>query len=150
MTNPEATMMWWSRAFASRADLPRQMLSFVIVMLVAAVALAFVAWPLRAGAPVPAAGEVDPRLLEARDRALLAKDRKLDEIRELRADRQAGKITPADAAPLERMLRAQAADLLHELDRAEAAIAEVSGAAAPAAGEATTGDVSSGTREPVR
>lgn len=126
------------------------MLSFVIVMLVAAAALAFVAWPLRAGAPVIGAGDVDPRLIEARDRALLAKDRKLDEIRELRADRQAGKIAPADAAVLERMLRAQAADLLHELDRAEAAIAEASGAPLAPAEAAPADGVSSGTREPVR
>ncbi len=129
------------------------MLSFVIVMLVAAAVLAFVAWPLRAGAPEPRAGEVDPRLLEARDRALLAKERKLDEIRELRADRASGKLAPADAAVLERTLRSQAADLLHELDRAEAAIAEAAGGEEATPDQAgTTGatdGVSSGTREPV-
>lgn len=125
------------------------MLSFLIVMLVAAAALAFVAWPLRAGAPEPGAGTVDPRLLEARDRAQLAKDRKLDEIRELRADRAAGKLAPQDAAVLERTLRAQAADLLHELDRAEAAIAEASGATAGEPEAASPSGVSAGTREPV-
>jgi hypothetical protein len=103
------------------------MLTFLIVMLIAAAAVAFVAWPLRAGAPLPGAGGPDPRLIEARDRALLAKNRKLDEIRELRADRQAGKLATADAATLERTLRAQAADLLHELDRAEAALTEATG-----------------------
>lgn len=125
------------------------MLSFLVVMLVAAAALAFVAWPLRAGAPEPGEGTVDPRLLEARDRAQLAKDRKLDEIRELRADRAAGKLAPEDAAVLERTLRAQAADLLHELDRAEAAIVEASGATMPAPEPAPAGGVSASTREPV-
>jgi hypothetical protein len=103
------------------------MLSFLVVMFVAAAALAFVAWPLRAGAPVPGASGPDPRLAEERDRAQLAKDRKLDEIRELRADRQAGKITKADAAVLERQLRSEAADLLHALDLAEAALDEARG-----------------------
>lgn len=99
------------------------MVTFLVVMLVAAAALAFVVWPLRAGAPEPTT-TIDPRLIEARDRTFLAKERKLDEIRELRSDRAAGKITTADAAPLERELRAQAADLLHALDRADAAILE--------------------------
>lgn len=101
------------------------MLSFLIVMLVAAAALTFVVWPLRGGARAPEG--VDPRLIEDRDRALLAKERKLDEIRELRADRAAGKIAKEDAAVLERQLRAQAADLLHALDRAEEALAEAEG-----------------------
>ncbi len=96
------------------------LLQFLIVMAIAAAVLWFVSGPLRPGAAAPAA--IDPRLLADRDRAQLAKDRKLDEIRELRADRAAGKITKDDAAPLERALRAQAADLLHALDEAEAAI----------------------------
>jgi hypothetical protein len=98
------------------------MLQFLLVMAIAAAVLGFVLWPLRASAPI-AAG-IDPRLLEDRDRAQLAKDRKLDEIRELRADRAAGKLDTADAAPLERALRAEAATLLHALDDAEAAIDE--------------------------
>ncbi|MFT4034260.1 MAG: hypothetical protein QM679_01640 [Patulibacter sp.] len=93
-------------------------------MAVAAAALTYVGWPLRAGAPNPSRDEPDPRLIDARDRAQLAKDRKLDEIRELRADRHAGKIATPDAANLERKLRAEAADLLHALDAAEAALAE--------------------------
>lgn len=101
------------------------MLEFVLVMAVAAAVLWFVLWPLRGHAPVD--GGIDPRLLEDRDRAQLAKDRKLDEIRELRADRAAGKLATADAAPLERALRAEAADLLHALDEAEAAIDEAQG-----------------------
>ena len=96
------------------------MLQLLIVMTVAAGVLTYILWPLRAGAPTKTG--IDPRLLEDRDRAQLAKDRKLDEIRELRADRAAGKLTPADAAPLERALRSEAAALLHALDDAEAAI----------------------------
>lgn len=97
------------------------LLEFIIVMSIAASVFWFVIWPLRG----PAAGSdqgIDPRLLEDRDRAQLAKDRKLDEIRELRADRAAGKLADRDAAPLERALRSEAADLLHALDEAEAAI----------------------------
>lgn len=97
------------------------LLQFLIVMVIAAAVLWFVSGPLRPGAASRPA-ELDPRLLADRDRAQLAKDRKLDEIRELRADRAAGKLTDADAAPLERALRSQAADLLHALDEAEAAI----------------------------
>ncbi len=98
------------------------MLQFLIVMTIAAAVLGFILWPLRAGAPI--ATGIDPRLLEDRDRAQLAKDRKLDEIRELRADRAAGKLSTTDAAPLERALRSEAAALLHTLDDAEAAIDE--------------------------
>lgn len=98
------------------------MLEFLLVMLIAAAAIGFVVWPLRAGA-LGATGP-DPRLIEARDVALLAKERKLAEIRELRTDRAAGKIAVQDAAVLERQLRAQAADLLHALDAAEAALAD--------------------------
>lgn len=90
-------------------------------MAIVAAVLWFVSGPLRPGADSGPA-QIDPRLLADRDRAQLAKDRKLDEIRELRGDRVAGKLTAADAAPLERALRAQAADLLHALDDAEAAI----------------------------
>lgn len=99
------------------------LLEFIIVMAIAAAVLWFVSGPLRPGG-LPDTAEIDPRLLADRDRAQLAKDRKLDEIRELRADREAGKIATADAAPLERKLRAEAADLLHTLDAAEAAIDE--------------------------
>ena len=98
------------------------MLQFLIVMALAAAVIVFVAWPLTTHAKIPTG--IDPRLLEDRDRAQLAKDRKLDEIRELRADREAGKLTTLDAAPLERALRSEAAELLHTLDAAEAAIDE--------------------------
>lgn len=99
------------------------LLEFIIVMAIAAAVLWFVSGPLRPGG-LSEVDDIDPRLLADRDRAQLAKDRKLDEIRELRADRAAGKIAAADAAPLERKLRAEAADLLHALDAAEAAIDE--------------------------
>lgn len=93
-------------------------LEFLIVMAIAALVFWFVLWPLRGDAP--AADGVDERLELERDRVQLAKDRKLDEIRELRHDRAAGKLSAADAGPLERELRGQAAELLHELDAIEA------------------------------
>jgi hypothetical protein len=95
-------------------------LEFIIVMTVALAVFLYVLAPLRR--TDDSDRTIDPRLLADRDRAQLAKDRKLDEIRELRADRQAGKLTEGDARALERELRAQAADLLHQLDDAEAAI----------------------------
>ena len=110
------------------------LLEFLIVMTIAAAVLWFVSGPLRPGG-LPDAAEIDPRLLADRDRAQLAKDRKLDEIRELRADRAAGKLADADAAPLERKLRAEAADLLHALDAAEAAIDEAQGKLVEAAAD---------------
>ena len=129
------------------------MLTFLVVMLIVAAVTGFVAWPLRTGAP-QSDGPVDQRLIDARDRALLAKERKLDEIRELRADRQAGKLANADAAVLERQLRAEAADLLHALDRAEAALAEAAGDAPaittePAPADTATDRVPSRTPEPL-
>jgi hypothetical protein len=114
-------------------------LQFLIVMAVAALVFVFVLAPLRRDGS--GAGMIDPRLLADRDRAQLAKDRKLDEIRELRADRQAGKLTDGDARALERALRAEAADLLHQLDEAEAAID---------AAEAELGDASHATGDPLR
>ncbi len=99
------------------------MLTFLLVMLIAAGVLAFVLAPLLRE-PAEAEGP-DPQLIVARDRAALAKDRKLDEIRELRADVAAGKLDAADGKVLERALRAEAADLLHQLDAAEAALREV-------------------------
>lgn len=98
------------------------MLTFLLVMVIAAGVLAFVLTPLLR-APAPVLGP-DPQLLVARDRAALAKERKLDEIRELRADVAAGKLTAGDGKVLERALRAEAADLLHQLDAAEAAVVE--------------------------
>ncbi|MBJ7470552.1 MAG: hypothetical protein JHD16_04590 [Solirubrobacteraceae bacterium] len=116
------------------------LLQFLIVMAIAAAVVWFVSAPLRRGAVSLADAQIDPRLLAERDRAQLAKDRKLDEIRELRADRAAGKITEADAAPLERELRSQAADLLHKLDDAEAAIDEAQSALDARKGESAGTD----------
>lgn len=104
------------------------MLTFLLVMLLAAAVLAFVLMPLLR-APAPVAGP-DPQLVVARDRALLAKERKLAEIRELRGDVASGKLTAADGKVLERALRADAADLLHQLDAAESALVEVTPAPA--------------------
>lgn len=83
------------------------------VIAIAAATFAFVLWPLRPGAPTPAP---DDALRVERERIALAKDRKIDEIRELRGDQAAGKIEADRAREIERTLRAQAADLMHQLD----------------------------------
>lgn len=98
------------------------MLTFLLVMLIAVAVLGFVLLPLLRE-PEIAEGP-DPQLLVQRDRALLAKDRKLDEIRELRADVASGKLDAGDGKVLERALRAEAADLLHQVDAAEEALRE--------------------------
>ena len=71
---------------------------------------------------------IDPRITELedrRDRVALAKQRKLDEILELRGDHEAGKIATPDFRDLDRRLRGEAADLLHELDGLDVELGEL-------------------------
>jgi glycine/D-amino acid oxidase-like deaminating enzyme len=71
--------------------------------------------------------QLDPRITaleDRRERLALAKQRKLDEILELRGDHEAGKIATPDFRDLDRRLRGEAADLLHELDGVEAELSE--------------------------
>lgn len=108
-------------------------MTFVIVVVICLAVLGYVLWPLRAGAP--AAGP-DPQLLLERERVAVAKDRKIDELRELLGDREAGKLDAADAKELERRLRHEAADLLHRLDELDERLA----AGAGAEGRTATGE----------
>lgn len=95
-------------------------MEFVIVIGASFLTLAFVLWPLRSG---EATGGPDPQLLLERERVAVAKDRKIDELRELLGDREAGKLDAAGAKALERDLRRQAADLLHRLDELDERLA---------------------------
>lgn len=115
------------------------MLPFLAVMTIAAATLLYVFWPLRGEDPGAGA---DPQLLVERERIALAKDRKIDEIRELRGDREAGKLEASGARDLERRLRAEAADLLHQLDELDAQLAA-------AAGEPLTPDASAPAPKPL-
>jgi len=88
--------------------------SFLLVLVVLVAVAVIVAWPLyRAARPRPdAAPELEA--LEA------AKDAKLREIRESELDYRTGKLSEEDWHTTDAQLRAEAADLLRELDRAKA------------------------------
>jgi hypothetical protein len=90
-------------------------MEFMLVLLLLAGAAALVTAPLwrRVGAEDAEAAEV--AALEA------AKAAKLREIRDAELDFRVGKLSGDDFAALDRQLRGEAADLLHQLDAAREA-----------------------------
>jgi hypothetical protein len=90
-------------------------LDFLLVLVVLLAVAVIVAWPLyRAARPTPPASEADVEALEA------AKEAKLREIRDAELDYRTGKLSEADWRAVDGQLRAEAADLIHQLDRAQA------------------------------
>jgi gas vesicle protein len=85
----------------------------VIVAVIAAVA-ALVSAPLRAGAPARERGEAADRVAELEAR----KEAKYREIRDAELDLRTGKLSEEDHRTLDRQLRAEAVDVLRELDEA--------------------------------
>jgi hypothetical protein len=86
---------------------------FLLVLVVLFAVAVVVAWPLyRAARPEPPAGEADVQALEA------AKEAKLREVRDAELDYRTGKLSEADWRALDGQLRAEAAELIHALDRA--------------------------------
>jgi hypothetical protein len=86
---------------------------FLLVLVVLAAVAVVVGWPLyRAARPAPAEGEADVQALEA------AKESKLREVRDAELDYRTGKLSEADWRALDGQLRAEAAELIHALDRA--------------------------------
>jgi hypothetical protein len=87
--------------------------ALVFVLIVAALAL--VVWivgsPLRAG---PQAAE--EAVVADRQRLEAARDAKYREIRELEMDHRTGKLSDEDFRGLDRQLRAEAVEILRELD----------------------------------
>jgi hypothetical protein len=85
---------------------------FVLVLVVLAVVAVVVAWPLyRATRPAaPSARDADVEALEA------AKETKLREIREAELDYRMGKLSDADYRTTDGELRAQAIEILREID----------------------------------
>ena len=90
----------------------------VVAPLLVILALGLVVWvvgaPLRRGAQaVETEAELERTGLEA------ARDAKYREIRELEMDHRTGKLSAADFKALDRQLRAEAVEILRELDRLE-------------------------------
>ena len=82
----------------------------VLIALVVAFVVALVAWPLRAGAPAEAAEDLERASLE------VAKEAKYREIRDAEMDFRTGKLSDPDYRALDRSLRAEAVEILRELD----------------------------------
>ena len=90
-------------------------MDFLLVLVVLAVVAVVVAWPLyRVARPTPGAGE--PSEVEALE---AARDAKLGEIRDSELDYRTGKLSEEDWRTIDAQLRAEAADILRQLDRAK-------------------------------
>jgi hypothetical protein len=88
-------------------------MDFLLVLVVLLAVAAIVAWPMyRAARPKEGA---DPEIesLEA------ARESKLREIREAELDYRTGKLSEDDWSAIDAQLRAEAAEVLHALDRAK-------------------------------
>jgi hypothetical protein len=86
---------------------------YLIVLVVVVVGVSVIAAPLRAGRThLDESGADRVAELEA------ARDAKYREIRDAELDVQTGKLSDDDFAALDGTLRAEAVDILHELDRA--------------------------------
>ena len=92
------------------------MLAGLLIVAVALVVVAAVAWPLLARAPgtPPADPEVERRAGDQEDL-----DRSLEAIREIEMDHRAGNLSDEDFAALDRAERARAVELMRRLDRRE-------------------------------
>jgi hypothetical protein len=94
---------------------------FLLVVLLLAAVVAVVSAPLRARRG--AADDADDDGLEGPDLAALeaARDAKYREIRDAELDYRTGKLSEADWRGLDEQLRAEAVELLRQLDRARGA-----------------------------
>ncbi len=86
----------------------------IVIALVAVVAL-FVTHPLRRGVAARANLETEVAVADLRT----AKEDKYREIRDAEMDHRTGKLSDEDWRALDRQLRAEAVDILHELDELE-------------------------------
>lgn len=94
----------------------------IVILLLGAVVL-FVTAPLRSGV-----AERERERDEGRRADLeAARDAKYAEIRDLEMDHRTGKLSEDDWRALDRVLRAEAVDILHELDQLGGAPATIAG-----------------------
>ena len=92
----------------------------VLAPLIVSLALGAVVWLISAPLRAKAAGRELPaqaRDAQRRRDLEIERDQKYAEIRELEMDLRTGKLSDADYRETDRALRAEAIDLLHELDR---------------------------------
>jgi len=86
----------------------------IVIALVAVVAL-FVTHPLRRGVAARANLELEVAVADLRT----AKEDKYREIRDAEMDHRTGKLSDADWRTLDRQLRAEAVEIIHQLDELE-------------------------------
>jgi hypothetical protein len=98
------------------------MLQFLLVMVVLAVVVWLISGPLRAARSPSASAET--RRTESEIAELqTARDAKYREIRDADLDRRVGKLSEADWKALDRVLRAEAVEILRALDAANERLA---------------------------
>ncbi len=85
------------------------------MLAVLAVVVFIVTGPLRRQPDLPGGDGLDPGQLAELE---AARDAKYREIRDAELDRRTGKLSDADFEAVDRALRAEAIEILHELDRA--------------------------------
>ena len=91
------------------------LLALLVIALVGAVAL-FVTHPLRRGVAERSQIELEVRLADLH----AAREDKYREIRDAEMDHRTGKLSEADWRSLDRALRAEAVEILHQLDALQA------------------------------
>ncbi len=91
------------------------MAGYLIILVVLAVVFALITGPLRSARHARSDVGVTVADLQA------ARDAKYREIRDAELDLQTGKLSDADHREIDGALRAEAIDILHRLDEAEAA-----------------------------
>jgi hypothetical protein len=92
----------------------RGVIEALLVVLLLGAAVAVVAGPLRRGPAQPPPGDPERDALDA------AKETKYAEIREAELDRRTGKLSERDWREVDAALRAEAIEILREIDRATA------------------------------
>jgi hypothetical protein len=95
-------------------------MSYLIVLIVVAVAVYVISAPLRAerGRPQPDGEAMKIAELEA------ARDAKYLEIRDAELDLRTGKLSSEDYQAIDRALRAEAIEIMHALDATESPVAD--------------------------
>jgi hypothetical protein len=93
---------------------------FVIVLVILAVVVLVITGPLRRAARSPERDESpapDPEAARALAELEASREAKYREIRDAELDHRTGKLSDADYQAIDRTLRAEAIEILHELDR---------------------------------